>query len=288
MQIPERLIIRIADVPIAIESDARLPEWEIIPAYRPFITDGKGDVDLGLQSGISEMPTVKKVFDCSPFWSLHRCQQTSVIKIFDNFPGLKQRMVLSPDFNRADLHFDEKYDHFVGPFVGPAMELLMINYLSWAKGIILHACSIERRGKGYLFAGESGAGKSTLSSLWDQRKGVEVLSDDRTIVRKQDGQFRIYGTPWHGDAPFGSPRSVRLEGIFFLGHGNKNAVRELNGAGAMLAFLKCSFPPYWDAPGMEAAMEIFEELANRVSCYALSFKPDHSAIDFLEGISFLG
>ena len=284
MQIPGRLTICIADVPIAIESDVRLPDWEILPAYRPFITGGKGDLVLGLHSGISEMPTGKKVFDSSPIWTLHRYRHTSVIKIFDRFPSLKRRLVLSPDFKRADLYFDEKCDHFMGPFVGPAMELLMINYLAWAKGIILHACSIERQGKGYLFAGESGAGKSTLSRFWDQEKGVEVLSDDRTIVRKQDGQFRMYGTPWHGDAPFGSPRSVRLERIFFLGHGSKNAVRELKGASAMMKFLKCSFPPYWDAPGMESAMEIFEELVARVSCYELSFKPDHSAIEFLKDI----
>jgi hypothetical protein len=284
MQIPGRLIICIADVPIAIESDARLPEWEILPAYRPFISGGKGDVVLGLHSGISEMPIGQKVFDSSPIWTLHRYHHTSVIKIFDNFSGLKHMLVLPPDFKRADLYFDEKYDHFMGPFLGPAMELMMINYLGQTNGTILHACSVNRLGKGYLFAGESGAGKSTLSRLWYQEKGVEVLSDDRTIVRKQDGQFRMYGTPWHGEAPFGSPRGVRLERIFFLGHGSKNAVRELNGAGAMLQFLKCSFPPYWDAPGMESAMEIFEELATRVSCYELSFKPDDSAIDFLKGI----
>jgi hypothetical protein len=53
----------------------------------------------------------------------------------------------------------------------------------------------------------------------------------------------------------------------------------------MLEFLKCSFPPYWDAPGMESAMEIFEELATRVSCCELSFKPDDSAIGFVEGIN---
>jgi hypothetical protein len=277
----KRFSIRIGDVPIAVESDARLPDWEILPAYRPFITDGKGDIVLGLHSGIPDIPTGKKVFDSSPIWTLHCHDDTSVFKIFHNFSGIKRVLVLSPGLKRADLYFEEKYDPFMGPFVGPAMELLMINYLARAGGVILHACSIERQGKGYLFAGESGAGKSTLARLWDQQKGMEVLSDDRTIVRKQDGQFWMYGTPWHGDAPFGSPRGAKLERIFFLGHGRKNAVRDLQGAGAMLQFLKCSFPPYWDAPGMESAMKIFEELATGVSCCELSFKPDESAIGFI-------
>ena len=280
----KRFTIRIGDVPIAVESDARLPDWEILPAYRPFITDDKGDVVLGLHSGIPDTPTGKKVFDSSPIWTLHHHNHTSVFKIFNHFAGLKRVLVLPPDLKRADLYFEEKYDHFLSPFAGPAMELLMINYLARAGGVILHACSIERQGKGYLFAGQSGAGKSTLATLWDQQKGVEVLSDDRTIVRKQDGQFRIYGTPWHGDATFGSARGVKLERIFFLGHGRKNAVADLQGAGAMLQFLQCSFPPYWDAPGMESAMEIFEELATRVTCHELAFKPDDSAIGFVEGI----
>jgi hypothetical protein len=281
MPVPERFTIRIGDVPIAVESDARLPDWEILPTYRPFITDADAEIVLGLHSGIPDISTDKKVFDSSPIWALHRHGDTSVFKIFENYSGLKRLLVLPPDLTRADLYFEEKYDHFMNPFAGPAMELLMINYLVRAGGVILHACSIEHRGKGYLFAGESGAGKSTLATLWGQQKGVEVLSDDRTIVRKQDGQFRMYGTPWHGDAPFGSRPGVRLEQIFFLGHGRKNALRDITGAGTMLQFLKCSFPTYWDAPGMESTMEIFEELPTRVSCSELSFKPDESAIEFI-------
>ena len=45
---PKRFVIRIADVPIAIESDARLPDWEILPAYHPFVTDtDAGIVQIG-------------------------------------------------------------------------------------------------------------------------------------------------------------------------------------------------------------------------------------------------
>ncbi|MGD9300939.1 MAG: hypothetical protein PVI13_05150 [Desulfobacterales bacterium] len=281
---PGRLIFSIADIPIAIEGDARLPEWKIPPAYRPFIAAGKQDLLLGLHSGIPATPDGKKVFDSSPIWTLYRYPHAAVFKIFDHFGPLKQRLLIPPDFKRADLYFDEKCDHVMGPFAGPAMELMMINYLAWTSGIILHACGIEHQGKGYLFAGESGAGKSTLSGLWDRDKAVQVLSDDRTILRKQGGTLRIYGTPWHGDMPIGSPRGIQLARIFFLGRGDKNAVRELKGSSSMLRLLQCSFPPFWDAPGMEAAMELLEELATRVSCCELSFKPDHSAIGFLKGI----
>jgi serine kinase of HPr protein (carbohydrate metabolism regulator) len=95
------------------------------------------------------------------------------------------------------------------------MELLMVNYLAQERGVIIHGCGIEKNGKGILFVGESGAGKSTLAKLWDQEDGVDVLSDDRIIVRKKGEQFWMYGTPWHGDAKFASPETVRLERILF-------------------------------------------------------------------------
>jgi hypothetical protein len=279
---PKRFTIRIADLPIAVESDARLPDWEIQPAYHPFVTDEDAEIVLGLHPGIPAIPSGRQVFDSSPIWTLDCHDDKSVFKIFDHFAGLKRMLVLPPDLSRADIYFEEQYDHFMGPFAGPAMELLLINYLARSSGVILHACSIERRGKGYLFAGESGAGKSTLATLWDQQKGVAILSDDRTIVRRQDGHFRMYGTPWHGDAPFASPGGVKLEEIFFVRHGQNNAIQPLSKAALVLRLLQCSFPPFWDTAGMEAAMEIFEELATRVECCELSFRPDDSAIGFIE------
>ena len=278
----KRLNIRIADVGIDIDGHHHLPKWEVPKAYRPFINGGKGEIAFQLHSGIPEFQVGEKAFDSAPIWSLHRHNGTSVINIFDKFPDLKRVLVLPRHLEQADLYFTEKPDHRTGPFFGPTMELLLINYLARERGIILHACGVERQAKGYLFAGESGAGKSTLARLWDQEKDVEVLSDDRTIVRKQDGEFRMYGTPWHGDAPFGSPRGVRLEKIFFLDHAPRNAIRKLNGTDLMLQFLKCSFPPYWDAAGMEFSMEFFNELADGVSCRTLCFKPDKSVIEFVK------
>ena len=148
----------------------------------------------------------------------------------------------------------------------------------------MHACGIERDGKGYLFAGESGAGKSTLARLWGRQKGVNVFSDDKTIVRQKDGQYWMYGTPWHGEAKFGAPGGVKLENIFFLRHASRNAIQEVTGVPLVTQFLKCSFPPYWDAAGMEFAMEFFSDLAAAVSCQALSFTPDKQVIEFMRAM----
>ena len=276
--------VTIGDVAILIAGEYKNSRREIQPNYRPFLINGQTDITLQLHRE-SGLPSVgKKNFDSSPIWQLYRENGTAVFKIFGSMAGLTRALVLPPEPNRADLYFANPSGCFLNPFYGPAMELLMINYLARGRGVILHACGIERGGKGYLFAGESGAGKSTLARLWDRRKGVTVLSDDRTIVRKKDGQYWMYGTPWHGEAKFGAPRGVILEKIFFLKHAFHNSIQAGTNAASVRQFLQCSFPPYWDVSGMEFAMEFFSDLAVTVSHQTLSFTPDAAVIDLIEGL----
>jgi hypothetical protein len=118
--------------------------------------------------------------------------------------------------------------------------------------------------------------------MWDQEEGVEVLSDDRTIVRRKGPQFWMYGTPWHGEAKYGSPRAVRLERIFFLRHGANHSIKRASGIEAVSKFLTCSFPPHWDPQGMEFSMELFSYLSAHIPCQQFTFKPERSVVDFIE------
>jgi hypothetical protein len=276
------LIIRIADVSIAIEGYG---DWDIVAAYRPFVSSGNSDICLRLHQGTPDISGRKKVFDCPPVWTLYRQNGTSLINIFSKLRGLGRTLVLPPHLDEAHLYFPVESDLFVDPFFGPTLELMMLKYLAKRRGVIIHGCGIVRDGKGALFAGESGAGKSTLARLWAPENGVEVLSDDRTIVRKQRGEFWMYGTPWHGDAEFGSPRGVRLESIFFLRHGRTNSVEEMTGSDPVSQLLTCSFPALWDPQGMEFVLELFADLTARVPCHELSFKPDNSVIEFFDGMT---
>jgi hypothetical protein len=276
---PKNLKIRIGDVSISIQGDAQISDWEIAPAYRPFIGPGKTDISLRLHQGVPDTLVGEKVFDCPPIWTLYRQDETSFIRIFDGLSGLERTLVLPPHLESADLYFAGKSGHFNDPFYGPTMELLMVNYLAQGRGVIIHSCAIASKGRGILFVGESTAGKSTLARMWDQENGFDVLSDDRTVVRKKGHQFWMYGTPWHGEAKFGSPRGVRLERIFFLRHGQKNSIKEIKGIDPVSQLLTCSFPPYWDPQGMAFTLEIFTDLAADIPCQSLSFRPERSAID---------
>jgi hypothetical protein len=196
-------------------------------------------------------------------------------------PDLNRTLVLPSPIKKAELYFNEKAPRFLDPFFGPTLELLMVHTLAEGKGAIIHACGISRNRKGILFVGESGAGKSTLAKMWDQEPGVDVLSDDRNVVRKKGDRFWAHGTPWHGDAKFASAESVVLERIFFLKQGKENAINEIKGIHPVSLFLTTSFPPYWDANGMAFTLEMLTDLTTQVPCQELTFRPDRSIIDFV-------
>ena len=278
----KRITIEIAGVSIAIGSEKGLDDWDIDPAYRPFISNRKADIHLRMLWGTPAISSATKVFDSSPIWTLHRLDQATAFKIYDQLNDQKRILVLDPDIQTANLYFPSTGGEFVDPFYGPTLELLLIQYLAQGRGLIVHACGIDDRDGGRLFVGESGAGKSTLSNLWHQENGAAIFSDDRIILRKKGSECWMYGTPWHGEARFVSPRSAKLEHIFFLKHDQNNAIRTLNRADTVVEFLKASFPPLWDSQGVEFAMAFLSDLTKAVPCGELSFKPDASIIDFIK------
>lgn len=276
------MAIRIGDIAISVEGKV---SGEIAPAYLPFICQGKADISLRLHLCIPDMVVGEKVFDSPPIWTLYRENGTSVIRLFPEMADLQRTLFLPHHLKHADLYFADDCIRFIDPYFGPTLELLLIHYLAQERGIILHACGIVIEDRAILFLGESGAGKSTLARMWDQENGVDILSDDRVIVRKQGGEFRVYGTPWHGEAAFGSPREAKLERIFFLRHGQENSVRVMAGLDPVSHLLTCSFPPLWDPRGMEFVLEFFSQLAAQVPCQELSFRPEKSALALVKKVT---
>lgn len=273
----------IGGITISVERDLQLNAPEIPFTYRPFIENGKTDITLRLHEKIHVPAVGERIFDSPPIWSLYRHNGTSILKIFEKMPGYGRTLVLSQDIENTDLYFDDPTGNFCDPFYGPTMELLMVNYLAQGRGIIIHGCGIKQGERGVIFVGESGAGKTTLAKIWDRASDVEVLSDDRTLVRKQGDHFVMYGTPWHGEGKFGSPNRVKLDQIFFIKHSKENSISKINKTHSVEQFLKCSFPPLWDVQGMEYSMDVFCDLAAAVPCRELSFKPDAGVIDFISG-----
>ncbi len=275
---PNQTSFAIADLALTLRWDPPLSGLKLPPAYTPFsVSDGGGiNLDLSVEEDVPGEGAL--VFDSAPIWSLYRLRAGSAFHLFDSYPELKRTLFIPDGGQDARLVFRAADRN---PFVGPSLELLMITHLARNAGVILHGCGVSVGGRGIVFAGESGAGKSTLSRLWAQKNGVAILSDDRVIVRRQNGAFYLYGTPWHGEEAFAAPGGVPLERVFFIRHGQGNDILKLPAVGAVREMLKCSFPPLWDAGGMAAALELFHAVATAVPCAELAFVPDPGVIDFV-------
>ena len=174
------------------------------------------------------------------------------------------------------------------PLGYPVDELLIMHRLTREKAIELHSCGIVREdGTGNLFVGHSGAGKSTTTRLWMEREDVEILSDDRMIVRRDSaaddkaktGMMRMYGTPWHGEAAYASPESARLARIFILEHGRGNVLTRLSPSQAVAELFARSFVPFHRHEYVESALEFLQELVGAVPCYRYAFEPNEGAVE---------
>lgn len=225
------------------------------------------------------------VFDSEQTWALFRSEGTLVLQNAGLHTDLKpgRFLFLAPDLKSGDLYVTGDSPKDIDPLGYPLNQVLWILLLSQRRGLLFHACGIDDGGKGCLFLGNSGDGKSTTAKLWFAQ-GMAVLNDDRIIVREKDGEFWMYGTPWHGDFKEHSSRGLRVHKLFFLNHGEKNSARSKSGAEAVSMLLARSFSPFWDNQGMALTIELCRRLAGQIPCYELTFLPDTGMIDFVRSI----
>ena len=166
----------------------------LIPSLEQFQVE-TGVPDIAIQvEWLRELPmnSACQLFDSGYTWRLHDEGFSGLrfdfyAPVFGGLPY--KRLLINSQFSQARLQMNETA--FAGmtsvpsPLEYPLDELLIMHRLTQEKAIELHGCGIvSANGEGNLFVGHSGAGKSTTARLWASRHDVEVLSDDRIIVRE--------------------------------------------------------------------------------------------------------
>jgi len=170
----------------------------------------------------------------------------------------------------------------------PLDELLLVNALGQQRGVLLHASLVDDDGRGWLFTGQSGAGKSTMASLWERVGTTGIYSDDRVVVREENGQFWAYGTPWHGTGRYASPSRVPLSSIFVLRQAAQNDARDLLPVYAVSQLFARSFPTFWNREGLDFTLSFLQRLCAAIPCYELGFRPTEEVVAFVRGLNGSG
>ncbi len=93
-------------------------------------------------------------------------------------------------------------------------------------GFLVHASSLIKNGKGYIFPGKSGAGKTTITQL---SPDSTLLSDDISLIKMLNGTPVAFGTPfWGALAVGGENTSTPITEIYFPIKGKTNYMKRLN------------------------------------------------------------
>ena len=125
-----------------------------------------------------------------------------------------------------------------------------------------------------LFVGHSEAGKSTITRfLMASGDGdVEILCDDRNIVRRTDEGWRIYGTWSHGDVPVVSSASAPLRAILFLEKAAENTLTPLTDRREVARrLLACLIKPFVTAEWWSKTLDLVGRMAPEIPAYLMRF-----------------
>jgi hypothetical protein len=271
-----------------VSEDARLvPTADAVA--RPFLT-GPRAADVELRAHWTDAPIEPAgdvIFDGGTAWQLQRSGDDFLFSFRSSAGAPHPYKVarFNPALTDGDIHVHRARFGAadpVDPLEYPLDELLMIHLLSQGRGVEVHACGLrDAAGNAYVFAGQSGAGKSTIGQILRAIPGVTMLSDERLVLRTDEGPVRVYGTPWHGDALLVSPQSGTLAGVFFLHHATAPRLEPVRAALASARLFACAFLPFHSQDAVKQTMTAVERAATEVPCHDLWFAPDRTVIDLL-------
>jgi len=140
-------------------------------------------------------------------------------------------------------------------------------------GFLLHAASVIRNGKAFLFTGVSGAGKTTISRLAPD--DVALLTDEVSYVRRVGDIYQACGTPFAGElAKVGENRSAPISTVFLLEKGADNKLEDVDPSVAIRSVMRNIL---FFADDSELVKMVFRsacEFVERVPVRRLVFAPD--------------
>jgi hypothetical protein len=200
------------------------------------------------------------------------------ITLNDSSMANSQPAEFAYEFEGAVLRACSNGTRFDGVRSEYALDSLLRVLLSWKltghDGFLLHAATVIRNGKAYVFTGGSGAGKSTVASLSPEGS---VLTDEISLLRFENGMWRAYGTPFWGEfRAAGSNTSAPVKGIFRLVQSVENRVSPLRPVETLRALLPNVLFFSAEAEGNRRLLEILGHAAEEISSYELGFRKDPS------------
>ena len=147
------------------------------------------------------------------------------------------------------------------------------------QGMMLHASAVAMDGRAYLFSAPSGTGKSTHTGLWQAVYGdaAQVFNDDKPALRRIDGVWYAYGTPWSGKYGINQNKKFPLGGICYLKRGAENKIRRLSPQEGMKRIVSQTMRRFALVENLDLMLSHVDSLVRSIPVYELECLPDEDA-----------
>lgn len=157
-------------------------------------------------------------------------------------------------------------------YICEAVAILRVicDYIIDKRGFFLHCSCLKYKGEAIIFTALSGTGKSTHAALWRRHFGdeVEMINDDKPLVREKDGEFIIYGTPWNGKHGIGANISAPIRAVVFLSQAPENTAASIEPIEAMTLILQQTVLPS-DKAQLSKLLDMLGRMVETVPMYRL-------------------
>jgi MoaA/NifB/PqqE/SkfB family radical SAM enzyme len=289
-----RRYYEIAGITLQVDSDLPITDETFDFSLRQFEIPGPGDDTIRIFHHF-ELPKLdgldlgKEVYKRYP-WRIYRKNGSWIYKgVSSNQDdsNMNRVMIFNEDHTHAIIYNNGAEQFLKGGLNSLTLfrtdQFLLARILADRKGCILHSSAAALKGYGLVFVGHSGAGKSTTLQILNEK--VEMLSEDRNIIRRRPDSFRIYSTWSNLKAPTGPSASAPLSAIFFLVKSRQNRLVPIEDRKEILIRLTaCLIRPLMTADWWEKSLSLIEQIAREIPCYDMEFDKSGDIFSCLDNI----
>ena len=281
---------KIAGITVRIESDLDLNTVKFKDELLTFAVEGPGDDNVTLCHHF-ELPDItgkdlgKEVYRRPP-WAISIKDEVWCYKgiLPDHDDSLLHRLaffsadhtcgtIYSPPFEQSTI----RTLGFQSLSLFPTDQIWLGPLLADRNAVLIHSAAAIINGCGVLFVGHSDAGKSTTMEMLkkarrDKGLDVEILCDDRNVVRKGPDGWRVYGTWSHGTTADVSSANAPLHAIMFLEQSLNNEIQLVTDRKFIWKKLLATLiRPMVTAKWWEKELDILQLIVNEVPHYNMRF-----------------
>lgn len=171
---------------------------------------------------------------------------------------------------------DDNYNLLEYNFTGSYFNRILIDF----DGCMLHSSAVVVDGYAYLFSADSGTGKSTHTQLWLKHFGNKafIINDDKPALRRIDGEWYVYGTPWSGKTDQNVNARVKLGAIVFLERSEENWINDITVKEALPKFFQQTIRRLYKEEKMDLVLKNIERILLQNPIYEMGCNISDDAV----------